>query len=137
MSLNEIKTELCNSRCVCIILVDANLLHGMNRDTDEDDISVDYLDRKATNSCCLNLTNPLYGSQTTNDLHSSVEIDLVNQAHNYCGHFIVLIGYDDNRQIVFYRNPASSKNLSITSYANFEKARKSYGTDEDVLFIYS
>ena len=56
--------------------------------------------------------------------------------NNYLGHFIVIVGYDDNKRLIFYRNPATSKKLSITSYFNFEIARKSFGTDQDILFIY-
>jgi hypothetical protein len=56
-------------------------------------------------------------------------------AVNYSGHFIILIGYDDNKHLVFYRNPASKRNFSFTSYANFELARRSYGTDQDLLFL--
>ena len=56
--------------------------------------------------------------------------------NNYLGHFVVLIGYDDNKKLIFYRNPATSKKLSFTSYFNFEIARKSFGTDQDILFIY-
>lgn len=56
---------------------------------------------------------------------------------NYCGHYIVLIGYDDSRRLVFYRNPSSSNDFSFTSYSSFECARRSFGTDEDLIFIYS
>lgn len=53
------------------------------------------------------------------------------------GHFIVLVGYDDDKEIIFYRNPSRSENLSYTTFASIETARKSYGTDQDILFIYS
>lgn len=71
----------------------------------------------------------------------------------YQGHYIVLCGYDIERQKVFYRNPSfdDRKFFFITKFSNklvdvtdvcqmslsiLEEARKSYGTDEDVIFIY-
>jgi hypothetical protein len=59
-----------------------------------------------------------------------------SSSNNYSGHFIILIGYDDNRHLIFYRNPASKRNFSYTTYFDFELARRSYGTDEDILFLY-
>ena len=53
------------------------------------------------------------------------------------GHFIVLVGFDKEKQLIFYRNPATHQTLSYTSYESLEKARKSFGTDEDILFIES
>ncbi|XP_050315979.1 protein GUCD1 isoform X3 [Anthonomus grandis grandis] len=54
----------------------------------------------------------------------------------YQGHYIVLCGYDIERQRVFYRNPSFGDHVCVMSVANLENARKSYGTDEDVIFIY-
>ena len=59
-----------------------------------------------------------------------------NTKKDYLGHFIVVIGYDHAKNIMFYRNPARTKTLSYTDYTSFEAARKSYGTDQDILFIY-
>ena len=78
------------------------------------------------------------GSKNLDEL---VELNLRNlnskrSNNNYRGHFIALIGFDDSRQLMFYRNPASKKNFSFTSYLNFEISRKSYGTDQDILFVY-
>lgn len=78
-------------------------------------------------------------NEATNALDKKVESFFNSKKfkkNNYLGHFIVLVGYDDNKRIVFYRNPSTSKILSFTSYFNFEIARKSFGTDQDILFIY-
>ncbi|KAG8597146.1 hypothetical protein GDO81_002174 [Engystomops pustulosus] len=54
----------------------------------------------------------------------------------YQGHFIVLCGYNKSSESLFYNNPGYADRLCRTSITNFEEARSSYGTDEDILFIY-
>ncbi|XP_006819996.1 protein GUCD1-like [Saccoglossus kowalevskii] len=56
---------------------------------------------------------------------------------SYAGHFIVVCGYDKTEKTIFYKNPSSYSELCICSSKDFDKARKSYGTDEDILFLYS
>ena len=139
-------------RCVCILLVDVSLLKGRNLDHDEslqieeeemcglaneaDEADEDKkgslsFQMQTSEKCCFKFNNNSNSS-------SPIELNSKNKSasNNYLGHFIVLIGYDDLRGCVFYRNPATSKKLSYTSYANIEIARKSYGTDQDILFIY-
>jgi hypothetical protein len=137
VGLDFIKSEMSNKKCVCIVLVDANLLNGKNIDSDDDDqndtLCLDMSDenvKSSSNKCCFSYTN-----NNNNDNKEDVN-KKVQSKNNYLGHFIVLIGYDDLRNIIFYRNPATNKKLSITSYNNLEMARKSYGTDQDILFIY-
>nr|XP_036849017.1 protein GUCD1 isoform X1 [Manis javanica] len=64
---------------------------------------------------------------------------------DYQGHFIVLRGYNRATGCIFYNNPAyanpcwptvSLAGMCITSISNFEEARTSYGTDEDILLVY-
>ncbi|XP_060050036.1 protein GUCD1 isoform X2 [Erinaceus europaeus] len=55
---------------------------------------------------------------------------------DYQGHFIVLRGYNRTAGCIFYNNPAYSDRMCSTSVSNFEEARTSYGTDEDILFVY-
>merc|ERR1712112_350023 len=50
---------------------------------------------------------------------------------------IVLINHDGNTKEFTYRNPALSSQICVTSYDDMEKARKSYGTDEDTIFVNS
>lgn len=54
----------------------------------------------------------------------------------YQGHFIVLRGYSRAAGSIFYNNPAYADRMCSTSVSNFEEARTSYGTDEDILFVY-
>uniref|UniRef100_A0A8I3WTK5 Guanylyl cyclase domain containing 1 n=1 Tax=Callithrix jacchus TaxID=9483 RepID=A0A8I3WTK5_CALJA len=55
---------------------------------------------------------------------------------DYQGHFIVLRGYNRATGCIFYNNPAYADRMCSTSISNFEEARTSYGTDEDILFVY-
>ncbi|XP_045675727.1 protein GUCD1 isoform X3 [Phyllostomus hastatus] len=55
---------------------------------------------------------------------------------DYQGHFIVLRGYNRATGSIFYNNPAYADRMCSTSISNFEEARTSYGTDEDILFVY-
>ncbi|KAG5840740.1 protein GUCD1 isoform X1 [Anguilla anguilla] len=54
----------------------------------------------------------------------------------YQGHFVVVCGFNRGTGCIFYNNPAYSDRVCCTSISNFEEARMSYGTDEDILFVY-
>ncbi|CAG9861448.1 unnamed protein product [Phyllotreta striolata] len=54
----------------------------------------------------------------------------------YQGHYIVLCGYDVHSRKIFYRNPSFADHVCIMSMDIFDLSRKSYGTDEDLIFIY-
>lgn len=54
----------------------------------------------------------------------------------YQGHFIVVCGFDKRKRYIFYKNPNTDENLCCCRYESFDKARKSDGTDEDILFIF-
>ncbi|XP_030749049.1 protein GUCD1 isoform X2 [Sitophilus oryzae] len=54
----------------------------------------------------------------------------------YQGHYIVLCGYDIYSQKVYYRNPTFNDHVCIMPVLHFDQARKSYGTDEDIIFVY-
>ncbi|XP_007899945.1 protein GUCD1 [Callorhinchus milii] len=55
---------------------------------------------------------------------------------DYQGHFIVVCGYNGKSGCIFYNNPAYADRVCSTSLSNFDEARMSYGTDEDILFVY-
>lgn len=38
---------------------------------------------------------------------------------------------------MFYRNPGLKEGICSINFTAFDKARKSFGTDEDILFIYN
>ncbi|CAH0549546.1 unnamed protein product [Brassicogethes aeneus] len=51
------------------------------------------------------------------------------------GHYIVLCGYSANLRKIFYRNPTMYNHVCVMSMEVFEHARKSSGTDEDIIFV--
>ena len=57
-------------------------------------------------------------------------------ANVYQGHFIVVCGFNRKEKLIYYKNPSFGIELCCCSVRNFDQARKSYGTDEDFLFIY-
>ncbi|XP_059611942.1 protein GUCD1 [Phlebotomus argentipes] len=56
---------------------------------------------------------------------------------SFKGHYIVVCGYILTLRKFFFRNPAMKDHLCMTSFANLHEARTSYGTDDDVILIYS
>ncbi|VEN60604.1 unnamed protein product [Callosobruchus maculatus] len=56
---------------------------------------------------------------------------------SYQGHYIVLCGYDIHTRKVFYRNPSFGDHVCMMPISNLDNARKSYGTDEDIIFIFN
>jgi hypothetical protein len=60
---------------------------------------------------------------------------LHNSNSSYTGHYIVICGYDADRDEFEIRDPASSKIHERISAKCLENARKSFGTDEDLLLI--
>ncbi|XP_013780038.1 protein GUCD1-like isoform X2 [Limulus polyphemus] len=55
---------------------------------------------------------------------------------SYQGHYIVVCGFQQRGSRILYRNPANSNRVCSTSFEAFNKARKSFGTDEDIIFVY-
>ncbi|XP_047324825.1 guanylyl cyclase 1 [Impatiens glandulifera] len=53
----------------------------------------------------------------------------------YTGHYIVICGYDADTDEFEIRDPASSRKHEKVSAGSLENARKSFGTDEDLLLI--
>ncbi|EDL97218.1 rCG61032, isoform CRA_c [Rattus norvegicus] len=76
-----------------------------------------------------------YKNQSFYRKHFDTEETRVNQLFAQ-GHFIVLRGYNRATGCIFYNNPAYADRMCSTSISNFEEARTSYGTDEDILFVY-
>lgn len=53
----------------------------------------------------------------------------------YTGHYVVICGYDAQSNEFEIRDPASSRKSDRISSKCLEEARKSYGTDEDILLV--
>ncbi|XP_050735126.1 protein GUCD1-like isoform X2 [Eriocheir sinensis] len=54
----------------------------------------------------------------------------------YQGHYILLVGFDMKKGHIYYRNPSFGNRICSISFVKLDKARQSYGTDEDIIFIY-
>lgn len=54
----------------------------------------------------------------------------------YCGHYIVICGYNLEKKKFKYRNPAKDNHVCITTFESLDKARTAYGTDEDAILLY-
>lgn len=53
----------------------------------------------------------------------------------YTGHYVVICGYDADNDEFEIRDPASSRKYQKISSKHLDEARKSFGTDEDLLLI--
>ncbi|EEF38183.1 Protein C22orf13, putative [Ricinus communis] len=60
---------------------------------------------------------------------------LKDSKSSYTGHYVVICGYDANADEFEIRDPASSRISERISSKCLEEARKSFGTDEDLLLI--
>ncbi|KAK4343616.1 hypothetical protein RND71_036710 [Anisodus tanguticus] len=61
--------------------------------------------------------------------------DFCNDTPHYTGHYIVICGYDTDGDEFEIRDPASSRKHGRITSKCLENARKSFGTDEDLLLI--
>ncbi|KAK2145989.1 hypothetical protein LSH36_641g00004 [Paralvinella palmiformis] len=84
--------------------------------------------------------NVVYQQMCTDRIKCLPSVSCVRNCVNiYQGHFIIACGYSKKDKLIFYHNPAtgtSSRDGSSMPMKIFEVARKSYGTDEDILFIF-
>ncbi|CAH9098957.1 unnamed protein product [Cuscuta epithymum] len=60
---------------------------------------------------------------------------ICNDRPGYIGHYVVICGYDEDTDTFEIRDPASSQKHERVSSRCLEEARKSFGTDEDLLLI--
>ncbi|XP_068668501.1 guanylyl cyclase 1-like isoform X1 [Aristolochia californica] len=61
--------------------------------------------------------------------------EYIGGSPGYTGHFVVICGYDADRKEFEIRDPASPRKYERVSMLCLEKARKSFGTDEDILLV--
>ncbi len=53
----------------------------------------------------------------------------------YQGHYVLVVGFDSLKRKIVYRNPTLRDRVCVMSYDQFNEARMSYGTDEDVILV--
>ncbi|KAM5556557.1 guanylyl cyclase 1 [Rosa sericea] len=61
--------------------------------------------------------------------------DLCGSNSDYTGHYVIICGYDTATDEFEIRDPACSRKHEKVSSTCLEEARKSFGTDEDLLLI--
>lgn len=61
--------------------------------------------------------------------------DFYDGKSGYTGHYVIICGYDANTDEFEIRDPASSRKHERIPLNCLEEARKSFGTDEDLLLI--
>lgn len=65
-----------------------------------------------------------------------MNIDLgIGDQFGYQGHYILLVGYDEDKRSFLVNDPARKEQCWLSEFA-VEEARRSYGTDEDILIIF-
>jgi len=55
----------------------------------------------------------------------------------YQGHYVTLVGHNRDKSEVYYRNPSHKDKVCRMPVGRLEECRTAYGTDEDIIFIYS
>jgi hypothetical protein len=53
----------------------------------------------------------------------------------YTGHYILIIGFDSAQQQFIVRDPATVESELRVSAAALDQARRSFGTDEDLIIV--
>ncbi|CAF3733520.1 unnamed protein product [Rotaria sp. Silwood1] len=102
----DIKKHLIEQQTPCLVLIDANKL-----------------------KCCTCKTTIL--DRLVNKLISTV-------SSSYQGHYILVIGYitNENNDFIRYVDPGQNDEFCTTTKENFDLARKTFGTDEDIILCY-
>ncbi len=55
----------------------------------------------------------------------------------YQGHFVVAVGFAREERRIFYHNPSSRSGPADASFEQFDRARTSHGTDQDIIYVFS
>ncbi|KAF0923968.1 hypothetical protein E2562_007790 [Oryza meyeriana var. granulata] len=71
-------------------------------------------------------------SSWMNDLQ---DMQQFNEDSDYMGHYVVICGYDADACEFEIRDPASSRQRERVSMKSLDQARKSFGTDEDIILV--
>jgi len=53
----------------------------------------------------------------------------------YRGHYILICGYNPRTNTYVYKNPSSDKSICFIPASLLEQSRKSYGTQQNIIFI--
>jgi hypothetical protein len=117
LHLEELRQACSSRKSLVLILVDKRVLQTGYSPPNQDSNSVSSRGRPSANPllCCgvlSNLCRP-----------------------GYVGHYVLLYDYSYESKEFSMRDPASSTSRTAVKEATLEKARKSFGTDEDVIIV--
>lgn len=79
------------------------------------------------------LVNKIKLSQSWQDICG---LGYYSRSSDYMGHYVVICGYDADTNEFEIRDPASPGKYERVSMESLDEARKSFGTDEDILLVY-
>lgn len=105
----QLRYALSSGRYIVIALVDKTKLCGRS------------------DSVVSALLEPSNGGLIRNACHES-------NSDSFTGHFILLCGYDSTADVVCIQDPAGKPDSRLPMW-QLDRARKTYGTDEDLIFI--
>jgi len=71
-----------------------------------------------------------------NKIANKNKVSIQHQFIPFEGLYVILCGYDMTRKIVYYRNPDIKEHICMTSFANLEDSRLSFGTDVDTILVF-
>ncbi|AQK40701.1 guanylyl cyclase 1 [Zea mays] len=66
---------------------------------------------------------------------SDYDVQQHNDEPDYMGHYVVICGYDADDCEFEIRYPASARKRERVTMKSLDEARKSFGTDEDILLV--
>ncbi|AQK99362.1 guanylyl cyclase 1 [Zea mays] len=66
---------------------------------------------------------------------SDYDVQQHNDEPDYMGHYVVICGYDADNCEFEIRYPASARKCERVTMKSLDEARKSFGTDEDILLV--
>jgi len=112
LPLEELKEVCSSSKALVLILVDKRVLQAGNSSSNNNAVASGHANRLL---CCGVLSN------------------LVRTG--YVGHYVLLYDYNAVTGEFSMRDPASSTSRTTVKEATLERARKSFGTDEDVIIV--
>jgi hypothetical protein len=117
VAIADIKAWSASGTWLLIVLVDKRKLH-VKRHRDESEKE----------------TNVVFGgSELRSSLPEADEVTSTGTA--YTGHYVVVMGYDDTTGTFELRDPAVSLQKSIVRSVDLDLARRSFGTDQDLLLV--
>ena len=79
------------------------------------------------------LIAPTRSTPSSSPQRSTTPPPASQEAENFVGHYVLLVGYDADRDLFLYRDPGSGEEVCAVDGEGIEKARSCVGTDHDCI----